>query len=79
VTRTGERRSAYRILVEKPEGMRPVRRPRRKWKYSIKMDVQDVGWRGTNWTDLGQKKPMVGYCKCNNENSGSIKFGGFLD
>jgi hypothetical protein len=38
-----ERRGAYRDLVGKPEGRRPLGRPRRRWEYNIKMDLQEVG------------------------------------
>ena len=41
--RIGERRSVYTVLVGKPEGRRPLGRPRRRWEYNIKMDFQDVG------------------------------------
>jgi hypothetical protein len=41
-----ERRNAYRILVGKPEGKRPLGRPRRRWVDSIKMDLRDIGWDG---------------------------------
>jgi hypothetical protein len=44
----GERRGAYRVLVGKPEGKRPLERPRRRWEDNIKMDLREVGW-GT-WT-----------------------------
>ena len=44
VARVGERRGAYRILVGKPEGQRPLGRPRRRWEDDIKMDIQEVGW-----------------------------------
>jgi hypothetical protein len=40
----GERRGAYRILVGRPEGRRPLGRPRRRWEGNIKMDLQEVGW-----------------------------------
>jgi len=40
----GERRGTYRVLVEKPEGKRPLRRPRRRWEDNIKMDLQEIGW-----------------------------------
>jgi hypothetical protein len=43
VTRMGEKRGAYRILVGRPEGRRPLGRPRRSWKDNIKMDLQEVG------------------------------------
>ena len=42
VARTGERRGVYRVLVGKPEGKRPLGRPRRKWEDDIKMDLQEV-------------------------------------
>jgi len=42
VARMGERRGIYRVLVGKPEGKRPLGRPRRRWKNNIKMDLQEV-------------------------------------
>jgi hypothetical protein len=39
-----EKRGAYRILVRRPEGRRPLGRPRRRWENNIKKDLQDVGW-----------------------------------
>ena len=42
VARMGERRSVYRVLVGKPEGKRPLERPRRRWEDNIKMDPQEV-------------------------------------
>jgi hypothetical protein len=44
VARMGERRGAYRDLVGKPEGRRPLGRPRRSWENNIKMDLREVGW-----------------------------------
>ena len=41
----GERRSAYRVLMEKPEGKRPLGRPRCSWEDNNKMDLQELGWR----------------------------------
>jgi len=46
VVRTRERRGVYRILVRKPEGKRPLGRPRRRWEDNIKMDLQEVGCEG---------------------------------
>jgi hypothetical protein len=43
VARMGERRSAYRILVGKTEGWRPLGRPRRRWVNNIKMDLREIG------------------------------------
>jgi hypothetical protein len=40
----GEGRNVYRILVGKPEGKRPLERPRRRWKDVIKMDLMEIGW-----------------------------------
>jgi hypothetical protein len=45
VARMGEKRRAYRILVGRPEGRRPLGRPRRRWEDNIKMDLQEVRWR----------------------------------
>jgi hypothetical protein len=44
VERMGERRGACRALVGKPEGSRPLERPRRRWEDNIKMDLREVGW-----------------------------------
>jgi hypothetical protein len=46
----------YRVLVGKPEGKRPLERTRRRWEDTIKMDLQEVGWGGMDWTDLAQDK-----------------------
>jgi hypothetical protein len=46
----GERMNAYRILVRKLEGRRPLERPRRRWVNSIKMDLREIGWDG--WRNL---------------------------
>jgi len=46
VARMGERRGAYRVLMGKPEGKRPLGRPRRRWEDNIKMDRQEVGCGG---------------------------------
>ena len=54
VARMGERRDVYRVLVGKPEGKRPLRRPRRRWKDNIKMDLQEVGCGGMDWIKLAQ-------------------------
>jgi hypothetical protein len=44
VARMGEKRGAYRILVGRPDGRRPLGRPRRRWEDNIKMDLQEVKW-----------------------------------
>jgi hypothetical protein len=52
----GEKRNAYRILVGKPEGKRPLGRPRRRWVDNIKTDLGEVGWDGMDWIDLAQDR-----------------------
>jgi hypothetical protein len=46
------RRDAYRILVRKPEGKRPLGRPRRRWEDNIRMDFRGLEWGGMDWIDL---------------------------
>jgi hypothetical protein len=52
----GERRGAYRALVGKPEGRRPLERPRRRWEDNIKIDLQEVGWGCMDWMNLAQDR-----------------------
>jgi hypothetical protein len=52
----GETRNACRILVGKPEGKRPLGRPKCRWVDSIKMDVRDIGWDGMDWIELAQDR-----------------------
>ena len=52
VARMGEERGAYRVLVGKPEGKRPLGRPRRRWVYNIMMDLQEVGCGYVDWIGL---------------------------
>jgi len=54
VARMGEKRGVYRGLVGKPEGKRPLGRPRLRWEDDIKMDLQDVGCRVKDWIELAQ-------------------------
>jgi len=56
VERMGERRGACRILVGKPEGKRPLGRPRRRWEDNIKMDLQEVGCGCMDWIELAQDR-----------------------
>jgi hypothetical protein len=55
VTRIGEGRGVYRVLVGKPEGKRPLGRPRCRWDDNIKMDLQEVGYGGygLDWAGSG--------------------------
>jgi hypothetical protein len=48
VARMGEKRNAYRLLVGKPEGKRPLGRPKRRWVDNIKMDLLEIGWNGVD-------------------------------
>jgi len=55
VARMGKRRGVYKVLVGKPEGKRPLGRPRRKWEDNIKMDTQKVEcgvWTGSSWLKI---------------------------
>jgi hypothetical protein len=56
VARMGEKRNACRILVGKPEGKRPLGRPRRRWVDNIKMNLREIGWDGMDWTDLAEDR-----------------------
>jgi hypothetical protein len=50
----GEMRNAYRLLVGKPEGRRPLRRQTLRWVDNIRMDLEEVGWSGVDWIGLAQ-------------------------
>jgi hypothetical protein len=56
VARMGEKRNAYRIWVGKPEGKRPLGRPRHRWVDNIKTDLSEIGWDGVDWIDLPQDR-----------------------
>jgi hypothetical protein len=53
-----EKRNAYRMLVVKPEGKRPLGRPRRRWLDNIKIDLREIGWGGLDWIDLAQDRDL---------------------
>jgi hypothetical protein len=50
----GEKRNVYRLLVGKPEGKRPLGRPRRRWINNIKKGLLEIGLGGVNWIGLAQ-------------------------
>jgi hypothetical protein len=56
VARMGERRGVYRILVGRPEGKRPLGRPRRMWEDNINMGLRETGIDGANWIRLAQDR-----------------------
>jgi hypothetical protein len=52
----GEKRNAYRILVGKPEGKRPLGRSRRRWEDNIRIEFREVRWGCMDWIDLAQDR-----------------------
>ena len=56
MARMGEGRGVYRVLVGKPEGRRPLGRPRRRWADNIRMDLQEVGCVYRGWIGLAQDR-----------------------
>jgi hypothetical protein len=56
VARMGETRKACRILMGKPEGKRPLGRPRHRWMGNIKIHLRKIGWDGMDWIDLVQDR-----------------------
>jgi len=73
------RGGVYRVLVGKPEGKRPLGRPRRRWEDNIKLDLQEVGC-GMDWIELAQDSDRWrALVSAVNEPSGSVKCGEFLD
>jgi hypothetical protein len=58
VGRMGEERGVYRVLVGRPEGKRPLGRPRRRWENNIKIDLGEIGIDGANWIPLAQDRVM---------------------
>jgi hypothetical protein len=56
VARMGTKRNPYRILVGKPEGKRPLGRPRRSWLDNIRIYLREARWDGMDWIDLAQDR-----------------------
>jgi len=52
----GEEREVYRVLLWKPEGRKPLRRPRRRWVDNIRMELREVGCEYKDWTGLAQDR-----------------------
>jgi hypothetical protein len=62
VARMGEGRGVYRVSVGRPEGKRPLGRPRRRWEDNIKMDLMEIGIDGANWIQLAQDRVQWRTC-----------------
>ena len=58
MARMGEGRGVHRVLVGKPDGKRPLGRPRRRWEDNIKMNLQEVGGGCGDWMELAQDRVM---------------------
>jgi hypothetical protein len=56
LARIGERRNAYKILVGKPEGKRPLEKPRRRWEDNIRMGLREIKWGRMDWMHLAQDR-----------------------
>jgi hypothetical protein len=56
VARMGEERKVYKVLAGKPEGRRPLGRPRRRWEDGIRMDLREIGLGGVDWIRLAQDR-----------------------
>jgi hypothetical protein len=55
-SRNGEKRNSYRLLMRKPEGKRPLGRPRRRWVDNIRMDLGEMEWGGVDWIGLARDR-----------------------
>jgi hypothetical protein len=56
VARRGEEKNVYRVLTGKPEGKRPLERPRRRWEDGIRMDLREIDWGSVDWIQLAQDR-----------------------
>jgi hypothetical protein len=56
VARMGQERNVYSVLIGKPEGKRPLERPRRRWEDGIRMDLRKIGWGSVYWIWLAQDR-----------------------
>ncbi|KAJ4439510.1 hypothetical protein ANN_07634 [Periplaneta americana] len=74
VARMGESRNAYTVLVGRPEGKRPLGRPRSRWEDNIKMDLREVGYDDREWINFTQDRDQWrAYVRDGNEPPGSLK------
>jgi hypothetical protein len=51
-----QERNVNKVLMGKPEGKRPLRRPRRRWEDGIRMDLREIGWGSVDWIQLAQDR-----------------------
>ena len=63
----------YRVFMGKPEGRRPLGKPRRRWVDNIRIDLQEVGCGYVDWNGLAKDRQVADACECGNELSGSVK------
>jgi hypothetical protein len=56
VAHMGNKRNSYKVLVGKPEGKRPLGRPRRRWEDNIKIDLKEIVWGDMDWINLAQDR-----------------------
>jgi hypothetical protein len=52
----GEERNVYKVLMGKPEGKRPLGRPRRRWEDGIRMNLREIGWESVDWIQLAHDR-----------------------
>jgi hypothetical protein len=52
VARMGEGRNVYKVFIGKPEGKRPLERPRHRWEDGIRMDLREIGWGSVDWIQV---------------------------
>jgi hypothetical protein len=72
VARMGEERIVYKVFVGKPEGKRPLGRPRRRWEDGIRMDIREIGLGGCGLdSTVSGQGPLAGCCERGDEPSGS--------
>ena len=68
----GREEGLYRVWVGKHKGKKPLGRPRNRLENNIRMDLQEVGFKGLGWTEIAQDRVRcAGICECGNEPSGS--------
>jgi hypothetical protein len=66
----GEERKVYKVLVGKPEGKRPLGRPRRRWEDGVRMELREIGLGGVDWIRLAQDRDQC-CCEYGDKPSGS--------